>query len=478
MSKKSQHSMTQQSTLTFLVVGIVLIIWAMSLFPFHRLESKELLDNPGRARYYITLQSILANYTLLATDKANVTFIKHRLMQFEHDAKHAARHHGSAVAGYHQQYRALLQTYGVKSIKNIKKKSTIIDIAKKAADNIDGFYLDARLFRQNPLYSWQPQHQRRILQYNLGGLFNEMPNRYMRILAAYTNDSQLGVYSGFFVNNQTTTMETQFMTGMPMLTALYVMPKYDYNLTGSLDTMVPWGYFGSHSLVDPVIRKVLDISGIDVFSVIKSQMASKQITEIPGASAFNPDIHPSISTDYVPYLNLQSYGMAYLANQITFEDPAEVRPLENAIKNYFSQPINHNPKIFTDTTNLLYGKLMALKEKHDIILEKPAFTADTSIPAGQAVVKGIVGERVLLDSFCQREHCTLVLNIADAPGWHAFVNGSASEINRANFAFMATEVPAGYASVWFIYSPLSSVISYLLSITTLLGLLMACRRTH
>jgi len=461
---------------TYLSVGIVLVILSIGLFPFHRINSMESADNPSKARYYISLQSILANYQLLSADKANVRFIKNRLIDFEKDTKR----HGKVTSEYKQQYLAILKEFGVKSIREIVNSELIIIIAKKSMRIIDEFYLDSRLFPSNPLYYWNPSHSRRILQYNLGGLFDNMPNRYMRIVAAYPNDSQLGVYSGFFVNNQTTTLETQFMTGIPMLTALYVMPKYDYGATGSLNTMVPWGYFNVRALGDPVIRKMLDISGIDIFGVLRSQMATDRVHSIKGTVAFKPEVWTVFSGDYLPYLNDQSYGMAYLANRVQLEQPERIKVYENRIKNYFSHPIDHDPKDFLETVNVLYSKLLALKDKRDIILEKTSLQSFSSekdhVLAGSVQVKGIVGERVLLNSNCNRESCSLVLNIADSPGWHATVNGHHADINRANFAFMSVDVPKGDATVWFIYSPLTSVVSYFVSILSLLGLLLTCRK--
>lgn len=481
MSNKANYPITPSPKL-FFVVGIVLIIWSLALFPLHRLPSKERLNNPHRAQYYITLQSILANYPMLSADKANVLFIKNRLLRFEKDMQRHMSHHVKIVSAYRKQYLKELNTFGIHSVKQLRHVAAVIQIATQTAPIIDAFYLDKNLFHINPLYHWEPNHSRRILQFNLGGLYQEIPNRNMRILAAYLNDSQLGVYSGFIVNNQTTTLETQFMTGLPMLTALYVMPKYDYGATGTLSTMVPWGYFGVNSFFDPVIRKVLDIGGIDAFGVLKSQMRNKKIQTIPGAKALRAHILPIFSTDYMPFLNTRSYGMAYLANHITTEKPNAIQPYEKAIKNYFADPINHHPQVFLQTTHVLYSKLMALKQKHDIIMEtnlaNHVLNRDANSPAGKVNVQNIVGERVLLNTDCARSSCTLVLNVADSPGWHAFVNGNLAKISRANFAFMATEVPHGPSTVWFIYSPLSALVSYFISILTLFWMLTVCRKKY
>jgi uncharacterized membrane protein YfhO len=39
-----------------------------------------------------------------------------------------------------------------------------------------------------------------------------------------------------------------------------------------------------------------------------------------------------------------------------------------------------------------------------------------------------------------------------------------------NFAFMGVQVPKGHSTIWFIYQPLTTLLCYLLSMLTLIGI--------
>lgn len=460
----------------YYLIGIILIISMSQFLPFRRIKSNERADNPQGSPYYITLLSIVSNYSLLDSDHANLKLIKNKLLQFEKEMKESTDP-VEIISNYRQSYHNALSTFGLTSIKDASNDNTIVDIARKAAGTVDNYYLDSRLFSINPLYFPKGSHSRRILQYNLGGLYDNAFNKYSRIVVAFPNDSQLGIFSGYFVNNQTTTLETQFMTGMPLLTALYVLPKYNYEHLGSYEATVPWGYFRATSFIDKTTRKVLDIAGIDIFSVLQSELTEKKIKKIPGAIPFGTSINPMFGGDARSYINTQSYGTAYLANQTYYINASDIKPYEETIRNYFSHPINHDVSEFTNATNFFYQKLINLKQNHDIILEglpKKPLVDHVVKPAGSVIVEGIVGPRAFFNANCLRNNCDFVFNMSDAPGWHAFVNGKYSKISRANFAFMQVPVSAGQSNVWFIYEPLSSLVSYLISILSLIGFFMLC----
>jgi len=67
----------------------------------------------------------------------------------------------------------------------------------------------------------------------------------------------------------------------------------------------------------------------------------------------------------------------------------------------------------------------------------------------------------------------LVLADTYYPGWSATVDGRATEILRANYAFRAIEVPAGRHEVALVYRPSHWRTGLLLSLAGLLGAL-AC----
>lgn len=464
---------TLPKSMVFFWLCLTMTLLTIFIFPIYRMKSNEAKDNPHRAPYYITLQSILANNASLGFDQANIKFIKHKMLAFEQNVK-AAETQKPLALPYQQAYQNILHQYGVTSIKSLKSAPDILQAAKGSFKIIDSYYLDDRINRVSPLYQWQPWHERYILQYNLGSLFDVIPDKNKRMLVAFTNGSQLGVFSGYFVNNQTTTLTTQFVTGIPLLTALYVLPKCNFTKMGSYLGEVPWVYFSANTFQDTLSRKLLDISGIDVFAVANQDMKKNKIHGFANTTKITADISKQFA-DASIFVNNQSYGMAYLANQIIDEDPHTVQPLEQTIKGYFAQIKNHDVSTFQKTTHIFYQKLMALKNQHDIILEtlSPSSSPeDLKLPAGNVTIKGIVGERALFNAQCLRNHCTFVVNFADSPGWHAYVNGKIQPIERANFAFMATTIPKGFSTIWFIYSSAFATCCFLISLLTLLIILL------
>ena len=212
----------------------------------------------------------------------------------------------------------------------------------------------------------------------------------------------------------------------------------------------------------------MDVGGVDLFTVTKSDLGK---TRIPGTLEFARSVHPVFDIGLKTFVNQQSYGMAYLVNHTTYADPDSIQFYENIIKQHFLK--HRDPTKFVAATTVLYQQLMGLKNQHDIILE--AKKADQRIennPAGSVAIKGIVGKRALFHTNCLRDHCTFVFNIAKTQGWHAYVNGKPSEITRANFAFIATTVPHGASTVWFIYESPAQTIPYFFSIISLMVLII------
>lgn len=470
-----------QTSKLFFLTASVLIICAMKLFPFERIQTNELADNPQGCPYYITLQSILANYPLMANDKANARFIQTRLVQFEHDLAQSTAP-AAALLDYKKNYYTTLNLFGLQSMVAVNNAEIIIPVARSTYVNIDKYYFDPRVSCVNPLYQWKKNHSRRILYYNLGGFYyDQIPDKFARIQFAVDSGMHLGAFPGFFVNNQTTALGTQFMTGMPMLTALYVIPTYNYAKLGNYYGLVPWCAFNVRHFIDPLLRKVLNIAGIDIFTVAKTEITKRKLNgemkKIPAAIPLAINDKQGIGADLQSYINTQSYGVAYLANHVTYENPSTIQPYERIIQQYFARPEKHDPNKFMYATNALYQMLMSLKDKQDILLEatqaNTLLTNEVNQPAGSVLIKGMLAERIFLATDCLRTHCTLVLNISDAPGWHTFINGKSTTINRANLAFMATPVPQGKSIVWFIYEPLTTLISYLLSMLTLIAIVIA-----
>lgn len=458
------------------VLPILLIIFSVSLFPLHVLRSNEAADNAPSCPYYISLQSLLTNYKAMPQDTANALFIKNKLLKFEKDLERMnANPH---VAHYTKTYTNILTSFKLKSATSANTE-TALKIAQLAFNNIDDFYLNEQLFCRNSLYNWENSQSRRVLHFNFGGYFDQLPNRFVRIQSFLSSGAHLGVFPGFIVNNQTTALGTQFMTGLPLLTALYVLPGHNYEHVGSYIDPVPWCAFWSGYVTDPKLRKIMDIAGIDIFVISKKDLDERiKRKEIKGIAGVTP-IKSGIRKEFIEntaeiYSNNHSYGLVYLANNIQYLPLDAIKKEEQAINKYFAHPMKHQPFHFMQARDQLYQRLLALKNKHDVIVESarhPAGMQSNLEPAGNVKILGMVGARILASANCQREACTVVFNIGDSPGWHAIVNGNHSKIERANFAFMATTIPHGQSLIWLIYEPLSQLISYLISIITLLVIL-------
>lgn len=468
--------------IVFGLFASVLMLMSLLVLPLQFLETKQLAGNPEGCPFYITLQASLANYKMFASDKANAGYIKQRLVDFEGAVSANQSSSAALVAKYQTRYQQQLKKFSLDSIRNVKDTSQLLLVARAVAPVVDGYYLDKKVSCVNPLLKWKSNDVKRILQYNMGGLYDQLPDINSRILFSVESCPQLGAFPGFFVNNQSTTLGTQFMTGAPLLSALYVLPKYNYDKIGTYNGLVPWCAFNAEFISDKLNRKLMNIAGMDIITISKNELVRKsskfKIEAEPGIKPIpQKNIYPRFDEGYRNYSNLQSYGMAYLAARVNYVDESHVLPHEKAINKYFSRPERLHPAAFTEATYALYDQLKTLHGKGDILLESADHHALSSVPAkvsfaGTAHVLGMVGERAVIATECTRKTCTMVLNLAKAPGWRAYVNDQPVRIERANFAFMAVTVPEGDAVVWFIYNSFANVFSYFLSAITMMLILI------
>jgi hypothetical protein len=453
----------------FNVVSVIFILSIISYIPIEPLVSYETADNNGAScPYYFTLQSLLTSYPQLSGDKANLKYIKDRLVRFERKMRKPTP--SFLINDYKVPYYNSLAALNLTSINQTKSPSAIIKAATQTFPIVDKFYLDTRIYCRSTYFEWGSQ-SRRILRYNLNGMYDLAPP-YSRVLMATTTDWITGNSPGLFVLNQNETLDTRFMTGLPLLSALYVLPKSKYTHYGFYDSPGNWRYFNSVKLRDPVIRKVMDISGNDIFTFFKSDLKK---TTLPDTSILPSKIDPLFGNAYVSLINNKSYGIAYMANAITYEDTAVANQYENTVKQYFAD--HQDVTAFSNTTDAMYNKLMQLKAKHDVILEAPDPLASLNAtasdqPKGSVDIKRILAERALFNTKCLDKNCLFVFNMGLSPGWKAYVNGKESKIMRVNYSFMATEVPEGEATVWFIYASQSQLITYFISVFTLLFIIL------
>ncbi len=99
-----------------------------------------------------------------------------------------------------------------------------------------------------------------------------------------------------------------------------------------------------------------------------------------------------------------------------------------------------------------------------VLLEKDPGMRHTSALADDdaADIISYAAERVILSTHSRQERL-LVLTDTWFPGWKAFVDGTETEILRANYLFRAVRVPAGRHQVVFEYKPLSLTLGAVLS---------------
>lgn len=118
--------------------------------------------------------------------------------------------------------------------------------------------------------------------------------------------------------------------------------------------------------------------------------------------------------------------------------------------------------------------------KRLLLLEQEPAPAQKSAAPGEAVSARVVSyapNEVILEASAPRPGFLLLLDTY-YPGWKAFVNKAPATIYRADYNFRAVQVPAGKSLVRFVYTPLSFYAGLGISLTALLLLVYAWRRTR
>jgi len=405
-------------------------------------------DNPENCDYYIGLGAHLVNYSALANDAANLQFIKFHMLKFENDLSNM-----TANNAYKEQYFKLLNKSNYNGIKSIKNADDITSLASSNKMLIDRFYMDKQFNCVNPLLYISVR--KRILHYNYDAMYANIPNRFMRIIAATNDENHLGLGSGLFINNATETFEHRYLIGYPLLQALYPI---GWQLHPSL-------------LIGVTTRKMANIAGVDIFT-FKEAVNDAQRRNLKLLPYQLPSL---VDPHYFVYRNLESYGMVYLANNINIVTSSMVKQQEATIRKYFHKQDISNDE-FIKTQKNLQSMLLNLKNRYDIILESESLNLTipptNKIPTQHIKIHNIAGERAAMTANCQQNTCFLVYNIASLPGWHAFVNRVNVPIYRVNFAFMGIEIPSGISHIWFIYQSWASLLFYTISLFGFLFLLI------
>lgn len=427
------------------------------------MSSQRKSENPQNCDYYIGMSAILANYPGLKNDNANANFIRSKLIQFENQLIHNA-----SQKSYLTKYKNALVKYKVDTVYQLSNEN-IVSFANSIQSIIDDYYLDKTFHCINPLLFKSQSFNRRILKFNIDGLYGSITkvNPYFRILGMTGDDGHLGLGSGMLVNNATTSLDTRFMTAYPMLTALYLIPFHNYKIIGTYSARGNWKFTPPE--INNESRKLFNVAGIDIFTYpLKSPI-------LPEALPISYSLQSSIDPHHKVYLNKLSYGVAYIANDIEWMDPKLIRQDEEIIKNYFN---NRNELTkYEAVINKLYQSIYKLKNKQDVLLEADmdASKKITRIKGSQVKILGIIGERAAIEANCLNTNCLLVFNMANFPGWNAFVNSVKAPIFRVNYAFMGVWIKQGKNDVWFVYQSISALIFYCFS---LIFLTIICLLSH
>lgn len=442
----------------------------------------QLQNYPQRCPYYSLLEGDLANYPLLKGDQANADRIRNRLTGFELALKDYPN-----TDNYTRQYQQALEQSRIHTAGDIPDAAGVYAFARSVAPLIDRFYTDPASNCVHPADSRYDFGDKIFLLPSLASLFSGLPTPFLRI-AGFTDDENIprliswdpssilfGVGTGLFIHNSSGSFDSRFMVGAPLVHALYLLPGNDF-----ITSLGTWSHpnrtwaWSSTLLFNPLHRKLFDIAGIDV--IMTPRRHARQFAAAPGFKPMEQDHPPTFPgfKDMMVLRNHQSYGMAYLANDIHYIPESKVISLEHTVKQYLTHN-NENPAAFREARAWLYGQLDDLKSMYDIILESQERPKEPT-PSGDVSIRNMLGEAAVMKADCKRDECELVYNLIKLPGWFAYADGKPIEISRANFAFMAVPLPRGTHEVWFVYAPTSFLCFTLLSLIGLIVLPFLPRR--
>jgi len=430
--------------------------------------------NPQHCSYYLMLSSLLANYPLLKGDAANTLEIRNRLSTFERDVK------SHNATGYDKQYQEALKKFSVATSRDIKGASSLYAFALTAAPIVDRFYFDGAYSCVHPVARHNLGIDGRFIRANIASLYSGLPTPFLRIgdftdngtthtLINATGLLSFGVGPGLFIHNSTMDFDPRFGVGFPMLHGLYLCPGFDFVPLGGYNQNYCGFRPSPTSWFNPLYRKILNISGMDVF--LTSRKWAGQFAKADGFEEFTYNGNTPQMPDGNAFMlmrNVQSYGLAYMANHIHYVPESTVAPMAQTIWRYLTK--HADKPAFIKSRTWLYQQLGDLKDTHDIVLDFPVAGSDTQAGQSEVAIRNILGEATVMRADCKSETCVLVYNLAALSGWHAYTDGRPLEIHHANFAFMGVELSRGVHEVWFIYSPISYFWFTMISLGGLLAL--------
>lgn len=464
--------------LIFLFLDIYIISYSVQAFNSNRYPLGDInllniknvkLKKSKHCPYYISLKAKLANYAGLTHDAANLNFLQATLIQFEKDI--TKKVNNLLILPYQISYQTFLRKFNIKKIATTQPQQ-LMHIAKLIAPLVDDFYLNNKINCVHPDLTtvFHPYSPARILAYNLDALYYYLPHRFLRIQSATGGDENLGLGAGLFINDSSSTLDNRYVLSMPLFSTLYIghsdltipLPE-QYNDLNFMNFNVPLKFY-----LNRIGSKIADIGGIDII-LTKESLPAKLDSHFELISTSLP---PNIKDKYYMYINKNSYGMVYLANDIQLSDSQLLKKYIHYILQYQKNNQDQYAAIrYTAVAANLFSQLLNLKKKYDVIIEAPIDFVQqfkTASNPGTIAINNIVGSNAVFEATCKLKSCLFVFNIANVPGWKAYVNYINAPIYRVNFAFMGIKVPQGKSIIWFVYQSYTEFILYCASLIFLL----------
>ena len=238
-----------------------------------QLESSRLTDNPTDCKPYITLRTLLTNYQGLSADPANLILIKNRIVNYEKTMQKGQIENRDA-----SQFSDFLNEFHAVSASDLSGNE-IISFGEKVQPIIDLYYLENDLCPQTGWYDLSGKSFGRVAEYNYAAILSGVKESTSRILFAIQSDGALGVAEGKNIQNGTTSIDTRFMSSLPAINALYLIPGMNFSNFPQYRGYTPWNLMAGEVLGNQS-RTLMDISGIDYF-VINSKDYLREFSNAP-----------------------------------------------------------------------------------------------------------------------------------------------------------------------------------------------------
>ena len=234
---------------------------------------------------------------------------------------------------------------------------------------------------------------------------------------------------------------------------------------------------------DPLVRKLLNIYGVDFVSFTRSYLSEKmgpfmnpQVFEDLHSQGFvefefPPSYRASIKfgKQYQSrvFTNPQSYGRAYIARWVKVIHPKDNLANEGILSLGRSWPRSSKvlTKNFDKHMSSVPGDIW-----RSIIVESSELKDQQEVPRvfegdNRVDIKKLIAAKAVFDVDCQDEQCWFVYNTTVLNGWKAYSGSKELLVHKANLGFIGLKLEKGKQLVWLEYAPFSLVIGLLVTLT-------------